>query len=177
MFRKLHRWTSLPLILVLFLVIGTGVALQVEEVVSLGDSEAPANDRTMQAEADLDQTSQQLAHALTQLRTTQPDFRPTRIELSVAPGRESTRFAMQPRGGPFVEVDHSTGQVRAEMNPELPLHVMLIRLHTGSAFGAIGVWIMVIASIVLLFLSISGIVLYWQMWRKRVSHGRTKLFW
>ena len=177
MLRKLHRWTSLPLILALILVLGTGVALQLEEVAGLGGSEEGSNGRQTQAEVDLGQASQQLADALAKLESSQPDFRPTRIELSVAPGRESTRFATQPRGGPFVEVDRASGAVRAEMTPEIPLHVTLIRFHTGSAFGATGILIMLIGSLILLFLSISGIVLYWQMWRNRVKRGRSNLFW
>ena len=39
MFRQLHRWTSLPLILFLILVLGTGVLLQLEEIGKIGGSD------------------------------------------------------------------------------------------------------------------------------------------
>lgn len=177
MLRKLHRWTSLPLIIVLVLVIATGVVLQFEEVGGLSGEKAAATGAPPRAEADLDRSTAQLADALARLGAAQPDFRPTRIELTVTPGRESTRFAKQPRGGPFVEVDHASGAVKADMNPATPLHVTMIRLHTGAAFGAAGIIVMLLGSFVLLFLSISGIVLYWQMWRNRVGRGRREMFW
>lgn len=177
MLRKLHRWTSFPLIIVLILVIGTGVFLQFEEVAGLAGEEAPAAVRPAQADADLNRSTAQLTDALARLEVAEPDFRPTRVELSVAPGRESTRFAMQARGGPFVEIDHASGEVRSEMNPATPLHVVMIRLHTGAAFGAAGIVVMLVGSLILLFLAGSGIVLYWQMWRNRVKRGRGELFW
>ena len=180
MFRQLHRWTSLPLILFLFLLVATGVVLQFEEIGKLGGEEsappaaATANagnypsDRAIQA---------QLNEALASARQAGPDFRPQRIELTVTQGRETTRLAQQPRGGPFIQVNHATGEVAAEMNPELPLHVLLIQLHTGAAMGAFGVWVMLVASLILLWLSISGAYLYWQMWRNRAARGRKRLFW
>lgn len=177
MLRKLHRWTSFPLIVVLVLLIGTGVVLQFEEVGGLAGGEAPAAGPSPRADVDSDKSTAQLTDALARLRSAQPDFRPARIELSLAPGRETTRFAMQPRGGPALEIDHASGTVKADMNPATPLHVTMIRLHTGSAFGAAGIIAMLVGSFILLFLSISGIVLYWQMWRNRVSRGRREMFW
>lgn len=177
MLRQLHRWTSLPLILFLMLVLGTGVVLQFEELGKLGgaDRSPPASASTAMLSDEA--IVAQLNDALAKARQAQPDFKPTRIELNIAEGRQSTRFAKQPRGGPFVEVDHAKGSVKAEMKPPMSLHVILIRLHTGSMAGAAGVWIMLLASLVLMFLAVSGVWLYWQMWRNRVKAGRGGLFW
>ena len=177
MFRQLHRWTSLPLILFLFLVLGTGVVLQFEELGKLGgaDRGPPASAGTAMPSDEA--IAAQLTDALGKARQAQPDFRPTRIELNIAEGRLSTRLAKQPRGGPFVEVDHAKGSVKAELKPPMSMHVILIRLHTGSIAGAVGVWIMLLSSLVLLFLAISGGWLYWQMWRNRARAGSPSLFW
>ena len=180
MFRQLHRWTSLPLILFLVLMIGTGVVLQFEEIGKIGGEAArpPAVENAANGNYPSDKAIQaQLIEAFAKAREANPDFRPKRIELTVAAGQEATRFALQPRGGPFIEVDHVNDRVKAEMNPKLPLHVLMIRLHTGSAMGAIGVWIMLAAGLILLWLAISGAYLYWQMWRNRSKIGRKAIFW
>lgn len=178
MFRQLHRWASLPLILFLMLVLVTGVYLQVEEVAGLaGDEPEPAPAAARAEPLTPDQITAQLDAALAKARAAEPDFVPTRIELAVEPGQQATRFAVQPRGGPFVEVDHATGQVKAEMNPEMPLHVIFIRLHTGAMLGPVGILIVFVSSLVLLFLAASGGVLYWQMWRNRAGRGRGAVFW
>jgi uncharacterized iron-regulated membrane protein len=179
MFRQLHRWTSLPLFVFLLLVLVTGVYLQIEEVAGLtGEAAKPAPSAAVSsAPLTPEQISVQLDTALAKARSAEPDFVPTRIELTVEPGQQATRFAVQPRGGPFVEVDHTTGQVKAEINPEMPLHVIFIRLHTGAMMGPAGILIVFASSLVLLFLAVSGGVLYWQMWRNRAGRGRKAAFW
>lgn len=179
MFRQLHRWASLPLILFLMLVLVTGVYLQVEEVAGLvGEKREPAPSAAVSsASLTPEQIAAQLDSALAKAHAAEPDFVPKRIELTVEPGRQSTRFAVQPRGGPFVEIDHASGQVKAEMNPEMPLHVIFIRLHTGAMMGPAGIVIVFLSSLVLLFLAVSGGVLYWQMWRNRAGRGRGAVFW
>jgi uncharacterized iron-regulated membrane protein len=177
MFRQLHRWTSLPLIAFLLLVLATGVALQIEEVIGLGGEAQGGQSRGTALSTEPLTPRQQLDAALAMARKAAPEFSAKRIELSLAPGQQKTRLAVQPRGGPFVEVDHATGKVRAEMNPEMPWHVVFIRLHTGAALGPVGIILMLGASLILLFLAISGGVLYWQMWRNRAERGRRALFW
>ena len=187
MFRQLHRWPSLPLIVFLLLVLVTGVYLQVEEVAGLAGeaSGAPSAAGAPAAPLTSEQIAAQLDSALAKAREAEPDFVPGRIELTVEPGRQITRLAVQPRGGPFVEVDHAGGAVRADMNPPMPLHAPLspagvhdvIRLHTGAILGPAGIVIMFVSSLVLLFLAVSGGVLYWQMWRNRAGRGRGALFW
>lgn len=180
MFRQLHRWTSLPLILFLMLVLVTGVYLQIEEVAGLaGAASGEPSPASSPAAAPLtpEQIASQLDDAIAKARVAEPDFVPKRIELTIEPGRQATRFAVQPRGGPFVEVDHASGQVKAEMNPQVPLHVIFIRLHTGAMLGPFGIVVVFLSSLVLLFLAVSGGVLYWQMWRNRAGRGRGALFW
>lgn len=177
MLRKLHRWTSIPLILFLLLVLGTGVVLQFEELGKIGGPDGGAPSSIGATSPSNEAIAAQLADALAKAQKAQPDFKPNRIELTIAENQQATRFAVQPRGGPFVEVDHINGKVKAEMKPEMPLHVILIRLHTGSIGGVVGVWIMLLSSLVLMFLAVSGIWLYWQMWRNRVKMGRSSLFW
>jgi uncharacterized iron-regulated membrane protein len=182
MFRKLHRWVSLPLCLFVVLVLLSGVALQVEETIGTLEGEeersAVVSQDAEPAERLTDAEIQAMVgEALGLSREQQPDFRPGRIELDLTPGRESTRLAVQPRGGPFVTVDRASGATNANMNPGVPMHVWFIRLHTGSLAGPVGIWIMLVTSLALMFLAVSGLVLYYQMWNNRKNRGRRKLFW
>lgn len=181
MFRQLHRWTSLPLILFLILVLSSGVYLQFEEIgkASSGGRGPPPGAEAAGAQVVPDDAiAAQLADALTTARAEAPDLNPTRIELQIAEGQQRTRLATRPRGGSSVEIDHGSGEVQVQTDDgSMSLHVLFIRLHTGSMFGAVGVWIMFVSSLILLFLAISGIYLYWQMWQNRRQRGRNEIFW
>lgn len=182
MFRKLHRWFSLPLCLFIVLVLLSGVALQVEETLGTFEGGEERSQAAPQSASPAErltdaQIQTMVGEALSKSREQQSGFRPSRIELDITPGRESTRLAVQPRGVPFVTVDRASGETNANMNPAVPMHVWFIRLHTGSLAGPLGIWIMLVTSLALMFLAISGLVLYYQMWANRKNRGRRKLFW
>ena len=50
-------------------------------------------------------------------------------------------------------------------------------LHSGEAFGPLGVAISIASSIALLFFAFSGVWMYLQMWRGRRRGGKQGLFW
>lgn len=182
MFRKLHRWTSLPLVIFLILVSATGVALQVEELVKHWDhgwfgGQSEEKPKLAAAPMTQEQINKQLSDAITKAKAAHPDFTPSRIELNIGGGAHKTRLAQQPRGGPYIEIDHATGAVKAELKPQTPIHAILIRLHTGSMGGKAGLWVIFAASLIMLFLSVSGAVLYWQMWKNRAGRGMKDIFW
>lgn len=56
-------------------------------------------------------------------------------------------------------------------------HQIAKSIHRGDWFGMTGRWIDLLAGVALSYLSLSGIVLYYQMWRKRRDSGRGKLVW
>lgn len=181
MFRKLHRWFSLPLFLFILIVLATGVALQIEEMLGTlgGEGDGPPAVAQGQAPEPLGDAQIQalVGDALEKGRKAEPDFRPTRVDIDLSPGAEITRLGLQPRGGPFINVDHNTGEIFAVMEPSPPLHVWLIWIHTGSVAGPAGIWIMLFTSFALMFLAVSGLVLYYQMWKNRKKRGKSELFW
>lgn len=78
MFRKLHRWFSLPLCLFIMLVLGTGVALQVEETLAIFDGEderaaAPSQGSGHASLGDAE-IAALVGSALALGRETEPDF-------------------------------------------------------------------------------------------------------
>lgn len=50
-------------------------------------------------------------------------------------------------------------------------------IHRGSWFGMTGRWMDLLAGAAMAYLSVSGIVMYVTMWRKRAEGGRRALFW
>jgi hypothetical protein len=51
------------------------------------------------------------------------------------------------------------------------------RLHRGDYFGLTGRWMDLLSGLAILFLTISGIVMYLQLYRARGRAGRRGLFW
>ena len=50
-------------------------------------------------------------------------------------------------------------------------------IHSGRAFGPVGVALSILSGITLIFFAISGAWMYWQMFAKRKSAGRHSFFW
>ncbi|WP_206243544.1 PepSY-associated TM helix domain-containing protein [Novosphingobium terrae] len=50
-------------------------------------------------------------------------------------------------------------------------------VHRGDFFGLTGRMTNFLAGLAMIYLSVSGIVMYWTMWAKRRSSGRTSFFW
>jgi uncharacterized iron-regulated membrane protein len=50
-------------------------------------------------------------------------------------------------------------------------------IHRGDFFGLTGRFMSLIAGLVMTYLSVSGIIMYWNMWSKRRAQGRRGFFW
>ncbi len=175
MMRQIHRWVSLPLILFLFLVTATGVVLQFQELGELGEGERTAPTASaLPSDALL---LAQIQNALTAARAAKADFPAQRIDIDFSRGEAKARFGVSPRGGPSIQVDLKSGATKVEAAPAPNLHVQMIMLHTGKAFGPFGLIIIALASIVFLILTVTGFLVYFNMWKRRKSAGKAGLFW
>lgn len=56
-------------------------------------------------------------------------------------------------------------------------HQIAKSIHRGDWFGMTGRWADLLAGLAMAYLSVSGMVMYWIMWRKRATGGRRALFW
>ncbi len=173
--RNFHRWFSLPLCIFLFLVTATGVVLQLQELGALGEGERkPPTTSALPADAEL---LAQVQKALSAARAAKADFPAQRLDLDFSRGEAKARFGISPRGGPSVQVNLKSGETKVEENPKPNLHVQMIMLHTGKAFGPIGLIIMALTSIVFLVLTVTGFLVYLDMWKRRKGAGKNGLFW
>ena len=175
MMRRYHRWFSFPLILFLFVVTMTGVVLQGEEVAKISEARPAASGASALPEDAV--VLAQLGKALQQTRAANPDLAAQRIELNYSRGQAKARLAVQPRGGASVEVDMKTGETKVVTAPPPSLHVMMIQLHTGRLLGPVGLVIMMLVSLVFLVLTITGFMVYLDMWKRRRKAAKSGLFW
>ena len=50
-------------------------------------------------------------------------------------------------------------------------------IHRGEAFGLSGRMMSLLSGFAMIYLSISGIVMYWELWNRRRKAGKTAVFW
>lgn len=50
-------------------------------------------------------------------------------------------------------------------------------LHSGVLLGPVGIFISILSGLALIFFAISGMWMYWQMFTRRKAAGRTNFFW
>lgn len=62
-------------------------------------------------------------------------------------------------------------------NPKRKLVGFLHHLHSGEEFGPIGVIISLLSGLAMIFFSISGLWLYYDMYIRRAKVGREGVFW
>ncbi|MCW2395407.1 MULTISPECIES: PepSY domain-containing protein [unclassified Sphingobium] len=66
---------------------------------------------------------------------------------------------------------------QAAPNPARKLVGLFHHLHSGEFFGPVGVIISLLSGFALVFFAISGMWMYVQMFRNRLSRGRRDIFW
>lgn len=173
--RRYHRWTSFPLIVFLVAVIGTGLYLQAVEILHQAENADPqplvrtAPDRAAILAA-VDQ-------ALAASERDRPDFPLQKLEISFEDGDYTARALTHRRIGPSVTIAGASGQTTYVERPPRSLRTIFILLHSGKFFGMTGLVIVMLASMVLMFLTVTGLLVYLDMYRRRIKAGKTGLFW
>ncbi|MCW2393159.1 PepSY domain-containing protein [Sphingobium sp. B11D3A] len=66
---------------------------------------------------------------------------------------------------------------QAAPNPARKLVGLFHHLHSGEFFGPVGVIISLLSGFALVFFAMSGMWMYVQMFRNRLSRGRRDIFW
>lgn len=175
MMRKIHRWISFPLILFLFLVTATGVVLQGEELAEIGGSDAPRP--TTSALPDDAALASAVQRAAGIARAAKADFPAQNVTFDFSKGEQKVRFGITPRGGPSIEVDLKSGAAKVQTAPKPSMHSIMIQLHTGRYFGPAGLIIMGLVSLIFLVLTVTGFMVYLNMWKRRRAAGSSGMFW
>ena len=182
--RKIHRWVSLPASLFLLVVAITGVLLQGTQLFGGDEAErekqAAAVSRYTLAgtprdvSATIDRALAAVAAAAgkhaadVQLNGVDLQWRavPPRVVVHAAKGgSEGERFT----------VDAATGAI---LGREADGESLLVRIHTGEIFGDAGVFMGLLWGTAMVVLTVTGVWLYWKMYKARASiKGWRRVFW
>ncbi len=175
MMRRYHRWVSFPLIIFLIAVIVTGLYLQAVEIQHAADGgpERPL-ERTAPERAEI---LAAVDSALETAKAERPDFPLQKIEISYKGGSWEAKALTNKRRGPSVTIDGKSGNVTYVEKPPRTVRTIFILLHSGKYYGMTGLIVIMLASIILLFLSVSGIWVYYDMWRRRRKAKKKGFFW
>ncbi len=193
LWRELHRWVSLVSVIVVISLSITGTLLAINSVGATvygklhprngapsptgGDYSSPLRDEELSA-----MTSATLA-AFHQAR---PDTGIKVLRLRYFSGYSQGIIGAADADTTQLVYNTATG---AEMGlsekgyPEIGMpfgwewNQRLKRIHRGDIFGMSGRWIVTISALAIVYLAISGFVLYYQAWIRRYRSGRRSLLW
>ena len=200
--RKLHRWISVVAAVFVLYVAVTGAMMAFDSVWTTaymashglmlpGSGGGPppalvkmfANEGTV-AEADL---APMLSTTLVALSKGASDSRPPRVirlrtyggmpQGVVVTGDEvaEQRVFNASTGAPAGL--YEAGYPRTPMPLQWGVHETWKRLHRGDFFGLAGRWMDLLTGLAILFLVVSGIVMYLQLYGVRTRRGRRSPFW
>ena len=192
--RTLHRWGSLAAALFLILVTLSGLALSLDclgqyyNIAVAARHHINAHDITRDVSSPLSDAElpAMLETTLQAYRSAMPGVGIRVLRLRYFSGMaQGVVIADDPDTTQLV-FSTAAGRQVSETEPGYPNtgfplgwqgHETLKRIHRGDYFGMSGRWVEFIAGIAILYLSISGLKMYYDLWRRRRIAGRHGLFW
>ncbi len=172
--RQIHRWISLVAALFLLIVATTGVILQVQRLTGEDEDRDQAALGVLAMPADA--YGPMLAKTLEVARGREPRRPITSIELQMA--RDGPQGVVTFPGDPGrqITVDPRDGKVLKDEAHEA--ESLILRIHSGEILGKPGVVLGVFWGSALVLLSITGFIVYLELYRRRrKASGKNGLFW
>ena len=177
LWRKLHRWFGAGAAVFLLIVSGSGIALQWQSV--FGDEEAEKERLAEQTSAYLlttpfDTVSAPLATAQASVRAEAGPAPLDRVVWQLKGDHPTLTFFVGGIPARRFVVNAATGVIERRMSGDE--ESWILRLHTGELIGDGGKVLGLFWGSALLFLTISGVIIYWQM-RRPGAIGLKKILW
>lgn len=178
--RKWHRWVAFPATIFLIFASATGFILSVTEF--FGEEEA-LRERTRSLVSPVTAAAPSLAweepigRAVTAVNAASPGAPIDKITVQFKGDKPTvTIFTGKPKGGEDKKyvVDAATGKI--DQTEAYADKAFLNRLHSGEAFGDGGLVVAMFWALALLFLSVTGLIIYLRI-RKPNPVGLEKVFW
>lgn len=174
--RKYHRWISVIAALFLVVVGTTGVVLQVQRLVG-GEEE---QEREREAATGIE-AAPRVAPSLLLSRTLAAAQRR-------APGRALASIELlpggdEPKGVVILAGDHArkitvNGRDGGVVQDEpYEAESLILRIHSGAIFGEPGVFLGILWGLALVGLSLTGVWVYLDLYRRRRKSGKGGMFW
>ncbi len=192
LWRQLHRWIAVSAsILVIWLTVG-GLALSLDNVGSKihqllmtakgsrafdGDLSSPISDTEL---------SPMTRTTLTTFHQREPGVGIKVLRLRyfvgypqgvvVGADAQTTQHVYNARSGAVMQM-WEPGYPDLNFPSGWELHQALKRFHRGDMFGLTGRWLVLLGGFSLIYLSLSGAIMYVQLLRRRRKSGRSELIW
>jgi uncharacterized iron-regulated membrane protein len=192
--RKFHRWTAtVSAVLILYLVV-TGMLMAVSDLgAAYAEWKSPRTSRPKNPDSADYSSPLKDAELAAMTRATIAAFAGGHQGVPIRVFR-LRYFAGYPQGAivtgedsPVQHVyDTRNGRELSLTEPGYPItnfpfgwqwHQTVKQFHRGDFFGRGGNWLEWLSGISLLYLSVSGLWMYYGMWRKRANTGRPKIVW
>jgi uncharacterized iron-regulated membrane protein len=195
LWREAHRWTSVVAAAFLIVVTLSGAWLAVESLgMGLylashppgGKGPPPPSPRDQLGGASLAQLDGMLGTTLAAVRADAPEAPVKVLRLRQYAGYLQGVVVTGGSDQRQRVYNAQTGAAMSTSEPGYPpvgfpfgwqAHQNAKSIHRGDFIGLSGRWMDLIAGLAMIYLSVSGIEMYWSMWRKRRQSGRKALFW
>lgn len=171
--RQIHRWISLVAALFLLIVATTGVILQVQRLA--GEDEDHDREVPTALAVPADAYGPMLAETLKVARGRAPNRPIASVELQMAGDEPKGVVTFPGDPGRQITVDPRDGKVLKDEEHEA--ESLILRIHSGEILGEPGVALGVFWGSALVVLSITGFIVYLQLYRRRRKAGKGRLFW
>jgi uncharacterized iron-regulated membrane protein len=178
--RKWHRWIAFPAAIFLLWAAGTGIVVAGTEFFGADEAKREALRRMVSSvttTAPMERLQEPLVHAFAAVVARAGNVPVDRAEIEFK-GESPTIviFTGKPEGGEdrkFV-IDAASGEILSvESYADKPF---LYRLHSGEAFGDGGLVVAMFWGLSLVWLTLSGLLIYWRI-RRRGAVGLKRFFW
>ena len=178
--RAFHRWAGTFAALFLAFLALTGVALQLD--LWIGGRPPPGSEERAPAPPPIalpdDATlSAMLTTATRAMRERHPQAQARSIQLDLGAKPRAIVIGGVGPEAPRVTIDLLTGRDVPQPKRSANFHNLLQDLHAGYRFGLVGRLISVAVGVALLVLSITGLTVYLDMFRRRRKAGKREVFW
>ena len=173
--RQWHRRLGIFAAVFMFFIALTGALLQAESM--LGGDEGKGGPPPSAAGVSDEQARALLASALAGVhRQSAGAILGIELRFGGAPTAEAVVAEPQMRR---IRLDARTGRPLDDASKRggRDLHGILLDLHRGAFAGSAGLWISLLCGVVLVLLSVTGLTIYLQAWRRRRAGGQPRFVW
>jgi uncharacterized iron-regulated membrane protein len=172
--RQIHRWISIVAAVFLLIVATTGVILQVQRLT--GEDKDRDRDAPKALAIAADAYAPMFARTLEVARARAPDQPVASIALQLAGDEPQGVVTFPGDPGRQITVDARDGKVLKDEKYEA--ESLVLRIHSGEILGEPGVVLGVFWGSALVLLSLTGIWVYLELYRRRrKASGKSRLFW
>lgn len=177
--RAFHRWFGIVGAVFMIFIALTGLALQIDLVVTgnpVPGSEHAAAPRPGPLPADAE-IGRLAAASIAAARRARPAMVVEHLDLAFTPGGVRAVAGAASPFGDHLTLDARTGAVLPEWRLTPGWHNWLQNLHAGYSFGPVGRVLSAIMAVSLLALGVTGLIVYFDLYRRRRRGGRVNPLW